>query len=267
MRVDIPRPANTNDGFIQMEPPQRTWNVITANGIAQQTNTNAYTTRAAANQSCSPTGRPTARALAAQAKGPSNTKVTVLRDGGLLTQAAKAAVWAQHPDTIVKEVQRQINAKIKNNPIQLLAGRWSSSLAPTGTWTWAQLRGVPIWNEVGTPQSQEELLNALRANPAFETAILTIAPRWQVPIERLTRDTGTVLISYCDADGAITRQAREDHVFMFNSYVKFTVSPSRCNACSAVESETSSLHSVPDVRTSKVLFPFSVIISRQQNSP
>ncbi|KAF8264276.1 hypothetical protein EI94DRAFT_1871349 [Lactarius quietus] len=256
-RVDIPRPANTNDGFIQTEPPRRTWNVITANGIAQQTNANAYATRAAANQGRTPTGRPTARASAAQAKGPSNTEVTVLRDGGLLTQAAEAAVRAQRPDTIVKEVQRQINAKIKNNPIQLLAGRWSSSvrrtgnfiftirgrvdfsliasysrfllapfldaqLAPTGTWTWAQLRGVPIWNEVGTPQSQEELLNVLRANLAFETAILTIAPRWQVPIERLTGDTGTILISYCDADGAITRQAREDHVFMFNSYAMRT---------------------------------------------
>ncbi|KAF8268579.1 hypothetical protein EI94DRAFT_1140049 [Lactarius quietus] len=50
-------------------------------------------------------------------------------------------------------------------------------------------------------------------------------------------------------------------------YGPFAQDDARCNACSAVESEMSSLRSVPDVRTSEVLFPISVIISRQQNSP
>jgi hypothetical protein len=145
-------------------------------------------------------------------------EVTLLRDGGFTTQAAEAVCHAQWPDTIVRDVQREINAKVKNNPIQLLAGRWSSSvkqtgnfiftiqgkvdfplislysrfllapfpgaqIAPTGAWMWAQIRGVPIWDEDDTPHSQNELLEALRSNPAFENAILTISPRWQIPVE------------------------------------------------------------------------------------
>ena len=181
------------------------------------------------------------------------------------------AVRAQRPEAIVREVQKQINAQVKSNPIQLLAGRWSSSvrrtgnfiytirgkvefplvssyscfllapfpdadLAPTGDWTWAQLRGVPIWNDQDSPRSQEELLSALRTNPAFENAILTIAPRWQIPVERLEGETGTVVIAFCDPDGAIARQAREDHVFLFNSYVQFSISRPRptliqCTRC------------------------------------
>ena len=112
----------------------------------------------------------------------------------------------------MREVQKQINAQVKSNPIQILAGRWSSSvrrmgnfiftvrgqvsfpliasysrfllapfpgseLAPSGNRTWAQLKGVPIWNEEDSVHSQEELLTALRANPAFENAILTTPPR------------------------------------------------------------------------------------------
>ncbi|KAF8265194.1 hypothetical protein EI94DRAFT_1831353 [Lactarius quietus] len=218
-KVDIPR-AGTDNGPTQGAPPHGAWNVITTEGIAQQRETNTWP---------------------ADTRGPSNTEVTVLRDGGLLPEAAKAAMRAQQPDTIVKEVQRQINAKVKNNPLQLLAGRWSSSvkrmgnfiftirrrvdfpliasysrfllapfpgaeLTPTGNWTWVQLRGVPIWGDDSRPHPQDELLATLRTNPAFENAILTITPRWQVPLERLNGDTGTVLISYSDPDGAISRQ-------------------------------------------------------------
>ncbi|KAF8264274.1 hypothetical protein EI94DRAFT_1703354 [Lactarius quietus] len=204
-------------------------------------------------------GRPSSKPT--DARGPSNTEVTVLRDGGLHSEAAEAAMRAQHPDSIVKEVQKQINVNVKNNPMQLLAGNFifticgrvdfpliasysrfllapflGAELAPMGNWTWAQLRGVPIWGDNGRPHPQDVLLATLRTNPTFENAILTITPRWQVPIERLNGDTGTVLISYSDPDGTISRQAREDHIFMFNSYIKFTVSPSRphliqCTRC------------------------------------
>ncbi|KAF8264350.1 hypothetical protein EI94DRAFT_1871007 [Lactarius quietus] len=125
-RVDIPRPTNPDDGFNQTEPPRRTWNVVTTNSIAQQANANVYAARAAASQGRTPSGRPTARTAAPPTKSPSNMEVTVLCDGGLMSPAAEAAIRAQRPDTIVKEVQRQINTKVKNDPIQLLAGRWSS---------------------------------------------------------------------------------------------------------------------------------------------
>ena len=118
----------------------------------------------------------------------------------------------------------------------LLAPFPGAELTPTGDWTWAQLRGVPIWNEEYSPRSQEELLTALRANPAFEHTILTILPRWQIPVERLEGKEGTVAIAFCDPDGTIARQAQEDHIFMFNSYVKFSVTRSRppliqCTCC------------------------------------
>ena len=269
-RVDIPRQKNPDDGFIQADPPRRAWNNVTAQGIAQQEEAKKSANKAAVAQGRNQTGRPTTRGPPARAL-PSNTEVTVLRDGGLTDQAAEAAVRAQRPDNIVQEVQRQINAQVKNNPIQILAGRWSSSvkrtgnfiftirgqvnfplvasysrfllapfpgseLAPSGNWTWAQLRGVPVWDETDTVHSQEQLLAELRSNPAFESAILTTQPRWQIPIERLTGDTGTVVFSYCDPDESITRQAREDHVFLFGTYVKFTISPSRpaliqCSRC------------------------------------
>jgi hypothetical protein len=188
-----------------------------------------------------------------------------------LSQVAEAILCTKQPDTIVREVQKQINTKVKTNSIQLRAGRWSSSvkctgnfiftvhgkvdfplialysrflltpfpgaeLAPNGNWTWAQLRGVPIWNDNDQIHSQDELLATLRANPAFESAILTIMPRWQIPIERLSGDSGMVLILYCDPDGSITKQAQEDHIFMFKAYTKFTVSPSfpvliQCTCC------------------------------------
>ena len=269
-RVDIPKPTNPDDGFLPTNPPRRAWNNVTAQGIAQQSEARAAATKAAAAQGRMQTGRPITKGPTAK-NLPSNTEVTVLREGGLLNQAAEAAVRAQRPENIVREVQKQINAQVKSNPIQLLAGRWSSSvrrtgnfiftirgqvnfpliasyscfllapfpgseLAPSGSWMWAQLKGVPIWNEEDSPHSQEELMAALRANPAFENAILTTPPRWQIPIERLAGDAGTVIIAYCDADEAITRQAREDHIFMFGSYVKFVVSPSRpaliqCSRC------------------------------------
>ena len=267
-RVSIPRQPNPDDGFIQEQ--HGTWNVVTAQAIAQQTEANTFASRAAAAQGRTPLGRPTARA-ASTAKNSSNTEVTVLRDGGLLAQEAEIAIRAQRPEAMVREVQKQINAQVKNNPIQLLAGRWSSSvrrtgnfiytirgkvdfplvssysrfllapfpgaeLAPTGDWTWAQLRGVPIWDDQCLPRSQEELESALRANPAFENAILTITPRWQVPVERLEGESGTVVIAFCDPDGAIARQAREDHIFLFNSYVQFSISRPRptliqCTRC------------------------------------
>ena len=266
-RVSLPRQANPDDGFIQEQ--HGTWNVVTAHAIAQQTEANTFASKAAAAQGRTPTGRHSPRAAAAIRS--SNTEVTVLRNGAGLTQDAELAVRAQRPEAIVREVQRQINAQVKSNPIQLLAGRWSSSvrrtgnfiftirgkvdfplissysrfllapfpgsdLAPTGDWTWAQLRGVPIWNDLDSPRSHEELLTALRANPAFENAILTIAPRWQVPVERLEGESGTVVIAFCDPDGAIAQQAREDHVFMFNAYVQFSISRSRptliqCTRC------------------------------------
>ena len=268
-RVDIPRPMNPDDGFIQTDPLRRAWNNVTAQGIAQQTEAKNNATRAAVTQGRNQAGR--AATKSAPRNLPLNTEVTVLRDGGLTEQAAEAAVRAQRPDNVVREVQKQINTQVKNNPIQILAGRWSGSvkrtgnfiftirgqvsfpliasysrfllapfpgseLAPSGNWTWAQLRGVPIWNEEDIAHSQEELLKELRANPAFETAIITTPPRWQVPVERLTGDTGTVVFSYCDPDESITRQAREDHVFLFGSYAKFTLSPSRpaliqCSRC------------------------------------
>ena len=266
-KVSIPRQTNPDDGFIQEQ--HGTWNVVTARAIAQQTEANTSASKAAAAQGRTPSGRPSARVGAMQRS--SNTEVTVIRSGSCLSQEDEVAVRAQRPKVIVWEVQKHINAQVKNNPIQLLAGRWSSSvrrtgnfiytirgkvefplissysrfllapfpdsdLAPTGDWTWAQLRGVPIWNDQDSPRSQEELLTALRANPAFENAILTIAPRWQVPIERLEGESGTVVIAFCDPNGAIARQAREDHVFMFNSYVQFSISRSRptliqCTRC------------------------------------
>ena len=267
-KVSIPRQTNPDDGFIQEH--HGTWNVVTAHAIAQQTEANTFASKAAAAQGRTPTGRPSARA-AATANRSSNTEVTVLRDGCHLSQEAELAVRAQRPEAIVREVQKQINAQVKNKPLQLLAGRWSSSvrrtgnfvftirgkvdfplifsysrfllapfpsaeLAPTGEWTWAQLRGVPIWSDDSLPRSQDELLTALRVNPAFENAILTITPRWQVPVERLEGESGTVVIAFCDPDGTIARQAREDHVFMFNSYVQFSISRSRptliqCTRC------------------------------------
>ena len=269
-RVDIPRQSNPDDGFIQMEPPRRAWNNVTAHGIAQQVEARATATKSAAAQGKTQSGRPATRNPTAK-RLPSNTEVTVLRDGGLSALEAEAAVRAQRPDNIVREVQKQINAQVKNNPIQILAGRWSGSvkrtgnfiftirgqvnfpliasysrfllapfpgseLAPSGNWTWAQLRGVPIWDENDIAHSQEELMKALRANPAFEEAIITTVPRWQIPIERLSGDAGTVVFSYCDPDESITRQAREDHIFLFGSYAKFTISPSRpaliqCSRC------------------------------------
>ena len=174
-KVSIPRQTNPDDGFIQEQ--RGTWNVVTARAIAQQTEANTSASKAAAAQGRTPSGRPSARATATLRS--SNTEVTVLRSGSCLSQEEEVAVRAQRPEVIVREVQKHINAQVKNNPIQLLAGRWSSSvrrtgnfiytirgkadfplissysrfllapfpdsdLAPTGDWTWAQLRGVPI---------------------------------------------------------------------------------------------------------------------------
>ncbi|KAN0132203.1 hypothetical protein V8E53_009969 [Lactarius tabidus] len=221
-KVNIPRQQNLDNGFIQTEPTCRAWNNVTAQGIAQQSESNTMAARAAAAQGRTQSGQPSTKPSAAR-NTPSNMEVTVLQDSSLATQEAETAVRVQQPDNIVCEVQKQINAQVKNNPIQILAGRWSSSvrqtgnfiftirgrvnfplitsylhfllapfpgseLALTGNWTWAQLRGVPIWNEDDIVHSQE-LLTGLRTNPAFENTILTTSPRWQVLIERLSGDT------------------------------------------------------------------------------
>jgi hypothetical protein len=202
----------------------------------------------------------------------------VSRQGVFLEGGAEDMLRSRNTESIVMEVRTAIAAQTKD-PLHLLGGHWSVNCTTTGNfvytiagdvpphiimtfskwlcapfpkahlipktgWAWAQLHGVPVYNDTGVIWAPDDLFVEVRANPIFDNVTFCMPPRWQVPPERIMGDLSTVQVVFVDLKGEVAKQAATMGVYMFGRQVKYVPCgdwPSivQCGCCHSLDHVTS----------------------------
>jgi hypothetical protein len=236
-----PPPVHPDDGF---KPVGRSWNTVarmgihlTGRAIQGHENVAKFTKIASTAQGRTPQGNLRQGAV----PPPIRTEVTVSRQGVFLEGGAEDVLRSRNAESIVMEVRTAIASQTKN-PLRLLGGHWSVNSATTGNfvytiagdvppqiimtfskwlcapfpkahlipktgWTWAQLRGVPVYNDTGVIWAPDDLFVEVHANLIFDNVTFCMPPRWQVPPEHIMTDLSTVQVAFVDIKGEVAKQA------------------------------------------------------------